>query len=72
MDFDDVTPSERSRMTEDGLHIVWRDDLACGEVKVRFRRLIEAGRGTTRTEVDRALNRPQQPLNRLLSWFGLG
>ena len=62
-------PNERSRMTPDGLHIVWRDDFKPGQIKVRSRDLVECGRGTTRDQIDAARNKGL--LSMVLKLFGM-
>ena len=61
-------PNERSRMTSDGLHIVWCDDFKPGQVKAWSRDLVECGRGTTRAQIDAA--RSTGLMARLLKLFG--
>ena len=62
-------PHERSRMTSDGLHIVWRDDFKPGQVKVWSRSLVECGRGTTSAQIKAA--RSKGLVAMLLKLFGM-
>ena len=41
-------PHQRSRLTLDGLHIIWRDDFKPGQSKVPSPGLVECARGITR------------------------
>ena len=70
MELGDVMRGERSHMTADGLHIVWRDDFEVGKVRVRSGSLVEAGRGTTGQQINEAMARRSGVLMRVISWFG--